>query len=392
MCCLAGCSSPGPPSGPAGGPGGSDGGCSADGGAHPCPSCKPIVAIRLISVKFLSDHALLKNYAADWKDGGSRFPKPEWTAATQSPVSHTMDQLVRLEVEIEVSPPDACVETATLHGQGPGGMIFEKTGVTFSPGRSKISLTSDKKLEKKIQEFSFSVSWSTPGASVAISPSQTANTIFVTMGTPTTPRQPGVTLKRMRHAVKATGAANSLDPHEIVKHVLSKWSTFNLNQVYDNEWELADDATDPVTGDLIGADCQTIVRHTESVIKMVGCPGKSEFIVVWAKVPTPAHGEENPAYVPNVVNPEQWHNNFRPPDPAKARWLAGLVDGSGGLNKYEACLRFTYPEGSSAPGAKKYYAGGVGVMGNANEVIRVFTSMSWINIDTLEVKAVIHTY
>jgi hypothetical protein len=350
-----------------------------------CP-CKPISAIKLVSVSFKSDHDLLKNYDSDWRDGGTRFPKPEWTSAAQHPVSHTMDEPVTLEVEFEVTPPDACPETGTLRGEGPGGLIFEKTGVSFAPGKKKVELKSVQKLEKKIQELDFKVDWKTIGTSVAISPAQTSNRMFVTMGGPTTPRQPGVTLKRMRQAVKATGSAGSLDPHEIVKHVMSKWSTFNLSMVYDNEWELANDATDPATGDLIGADCQTIVRYTESVIRMVGCPGRGEFIVVWAKVPAPAVGVENPAYTPNVYNPKQRYNSFRPRNPAKAKWVAVLVDHSGGQNKYEACLKFEHG------GVKKYYAGGVGRLDNVNQVIKVFKTMSWRHDDTGLIMGVIHTY
>jgi hypothetical protein len=354
---------------------------------QPCPyQCKPITAIKIVSVEFLSDHKSLKNYDVDWKDGGSRYPKPEWTPANQYPISHTMDKPVEIEVTIAVEPSDACPETGTLRGEGPNGMVFEKTGVKFSPGQIKLKLTSDRKLDKKIQELSFSVNWTTTGTSVAVSPANTVNKMFVTMDTPTTPRQPGVTLKRMRHAVSATGGVGSLDPHDIVKHVMSKWSTFNLNQVYDNEWELADDATDPVTGDLIGADCQTIVRHTESVIRMVGCPGTAEFIVVWAKVPAPAVGVENPAYSPNVSDPKQWYNSFNPPNPAKAKWRATLVDYGGGHNRYEACLKFEHG------GVKKYYAGGVGRKDNVNQVIKVFKTMSWKNDDTGALVGVIYTY
>jgi len=354
-------------------------------GKQPCP-CKPISAIKIVSISFKSDHALLKTYDTDWKDGGARFPKPEWTSAGQHPVSHTMDKEVKIEVEIEVTPVDACPETGTLQGIGPNGMVFKKTGVSFSPGKKKIELTSDKKLEKKIQELDFKIDWTTIGTSVGITPSSTSNKMFVTMDTPTTPRWPGITLKRMRHAVKATGGAGSLDPHEIVRHVMSKWSTFNLSQVYDNEWELADDARDPVTGDLIGADCQTIVRHTESVIRMVGCPGTAEFIVVWAKVPAPTVGIENPAYTPNMSNPKQWYNSFRPPDPAKATWRATLVDFGGGQNRYEACLKFTHG------GVMKYYAGGVGRKDDVDQVIKVFKTMSWRDDSTATVVGIIYTY
>jgi hypothetical protein len=345
-------------------------------------------------VKLLSDHDLLKNRDTDWKDGGAIYPKPEWTAAAQHPVSHSMNKKVKIEVVIEVLPADGCPETGTLRGECPEGysataskaMVLEKASVEFKPGMGPVTLESDLELKRQIQELDFKIQWTAQGASVAIAPAQTANTMYVTMDTPTTPRQPGVTVKRMRHAVKATGGAGSLNPHDIVKHVKSKWSRFNLSQVYDNEWELAGDAKDPITGALIGADCQTIVRHTESVIRMVGCPGTAEFIVVWAKVPTPAQGEENPAYTPNVSNPKQWYDDFNPVNAAKATWRATLIDGDGNAKKYEAGLRFEYG------GVKKYNAGGVGSFDNANQVIRVFSTMSWIDNATVAKKDVIHTY
>jgi hypothetical protein len=335
-----------------------------------CP-CKPITSISIVSVEFVSDDKLLKDYTADWGDGGARFPKPEWTPANQYPVSHTMDKTVEIKLTIEVSPANACPETGAIHGDGPGGMVFEKKGYTFKSGRDTIVLTSDRKLDKKIQELAFTVSWSSPGTSVAISPGSTANTMFVTMDTPATVSAwPGITLKRMRHSVNAAGGAGSIDPHAIVKHVISKWSRFNLAVAFNNAWELGDDVRD-AAGNLVGADCQTIVRHTQNVIMMVGCPGTAVAIVVWAKVPAPATGVENAYPSPNVASPKQWFNSFNPFNPARANWRATLVDGSMGQNKFEACLKFTYG------GNTRYYAGGVSDFANANQVIRVFRSLSW---------------
>lgn len=367
---------------------------------HPCPKkCKPIDAIRIVSVEFRSDHQLLKDHDKNWEDGGTRFKKPDWTPARSNPVSHTMDLPVELVLTFEVSPADACPEVGDIVGTGPGKLRFEKSGVSFTPGKQSLTLTSTEKLDKVIQALAFDISWSATKVSAGFTPATTATTMFVTMDTPSTPRSPGVTLKRMRHAVAATGGAASLDPHTIVKHVISKWNEFNLDVQFDNEWELADDKTFPVghkkAGQLIGADCQTIVRHAESVIKMVGCPGKAEAIVVWAKVPSPSKGEENAFPRPNVVDPVQQHNTFRKPDPKRSSWVAGLVDGAGGLNKFEACLRFTHPEGSKLPNAVRYYPGGVtAVMADANQVIRVFTSLSWcdVSVDPPVAREVIHTY
>lgn len=366
---------------------------------QPCPmKCKPIAAIRILSLEFRSDDGLLTDYDKDWNNGGTPFPKPQWTPARSSPVSHSMGVPVEVVLTFEVSPPDACPETGDILGIGPGMIRFEKVAVVFAGGTRSVTLKSAEKLDQKIQEMDFAVGWTANKISVGFSPGVTSTKMFVTMDKPLTPRSPGVTLKRMRHAVTTTGAAASLDPHKIVKTVISAWSEFNLAVQFDNEWELADGKrypSGPKAGQLIGADCQTIVRHTESVIKMVGCPGKTEAIVVWAKVPTPAKGEENTWPSPNVVDPKQPHNSFRKADPKRIAWVAGLVDSKGGLNKYEACLRFTHPEGSVAAGAMKYYPGGVStVRFSANEVINVFSFMSWcdLSVDPYVAREVIHKY
>lgn len=345
--------------------------------AEPCK----IRTIQIVSVEYLSDHKLLKDYDTDWADGGSRYPKPEWTDKVQHPVSHTMDQQVKLKVTLEVGPPGCAPETGSLKGVGPGGLTFELKNVTFKPGQIVLEMTSDKKLEKKVQELEFAIDWTVSGTAATLSPARTSNRMFVTIDTPTTPTEPGVTLKRMRQAVTAVGGAASLDPHKIVAHIMARWGSFNLQAPYNNAWELADSS--------VGGDCQTIVRYTQNVIKMVGCPGLAEAIVVWAKVPTPATGQENAFPRPNVSDPPQWHNDFRPPVPARARWMAALVDGGGGLNRYEACLRFTHG------GVTKYYPGGVrAIMDNANQVIQVFSRLSWIdmNASPLAERDVIHRY
>jgi hypothetical protein len=369
MCCHGNDQKPASPSGPNSGPSGSDGGGCADGGKGPC--CVPIQSINIVSVKFLSDHDLLKDYTTDWGDGGARFPKPEWTPGQQYPISHTMDKEVQIELTYAVLPPNACEETGDIRGEGPGGVIFEKKGIKFRPGTDTVTLGSGAtRVPQKIQEFSFSIGWSTKGTSASISPAQTTNTMFVTMGTPTTPRWPGVTLKRMRHAVTATGAANSLNPHDIVRHVMSRWGNFNLDVVFSNEWELADDRRFPPgnirAGQLIGADCQTIVRHVESVIRMVGCPGVSQARVVWAKPSAPTTPIENDLGGPDLNNPNINH----PSQP----WFAFLKDGNGDANAFEACLKFTHG------GRTVYYAGGVGPKNNADQVLHVFVSLSWFRV------------
>lgn len=358
---------------------------SSGGGTPACTTTSTcsITSISIKSITFLSDHNLLQDYDRDWRNGGSRYPKPEWIPSTQHPISHTMDENIQLKIELEVNGANA--ETGDILGEGPNGMKFSAKGVNFQHGMPPLTLTSDTKLAKEIQELDLSIKWSVKNISAPITPTQTKNTVFVTMDTPRTqPRRPGITLKRMRQAVQDTASTRSLNPHTIVNRIMSRWGSFNLAVVYDNAWELADNPT-------LGADCQTIVRYTQNIIDMVGCPGISEFIVVWAKVPTPTKGEENLGTIPNVTRPPQWYNDFNPTVASRARWFAGLVDHGDGLNNYEACLRFEHG------GTKKYYAGGVGVKNNANEVIKVFKKMAWLSpappvTGGLKIEDTIHTY
>ena len=366
----------------------------------PCCRCKPISLIKIISVKFMSDHDVLINYDEGWRNWtkkSGRFPKPEWTATDQHPVSHSMDFPMTIELTIDVSPGDACPVEGILRGQGPVDLVFEKKPITFKPGKTTLTLRSSKRLPKKIQELDFKVYWTAVGNKselgapglLAVTPSHTENTVFVTLDTPSTPEEsPGITLRRMRQAVRHAGAAGSIEPHAIVSHVMSKWPHYNPNRGLSNAWLLAKDEKDPDTGELIAADCQTIVRYVRNVIMMVGCPGDAEFIVVWAKVKTPDKGEVNPGPTPNVVEPAQ----FR--DPRVSSIIAGLADRDLVLNKFEACLRFTHPAGSQAAGDTKYYAGGVegGVFDHPNEVIQVFSALVWFDRWTADIVDFIYHY
>lgn len=347
-----------------------------------CPEQK-IATIRLVGVTFTSDHAVLKDHDSNWDDGGARYPKPEWTPSDIYPISHTHDKSLSITLDLEIEPPDAKPETVTIRGdQDSGEQWFEKE-VELRPGKMPIALTSRRRLPSGIGSTLLDLQWQFQGTSGTVENTVTSHPILYTLDTPSTPaRRPGVTLARLRHAIEAAGGAGSLDPQEIVKHIMGQWGNFNLSVVYDNAWDLADDAS----RGFVGADCQTIVRYTQNVTKMVGVPGTSEFVVVWAKVPTPRTGEVNAAYTPNMSDPKQWYNDHRRANPARARWRATLVDGDGGQNRYEACLKYTHA------GTTVYHAGGVGAKSSPDDVITVFSSMSWRDEDTGTLTKVIHNY
>jgi hypothetical protein len=340
---------------------------------------RPVIeTIEVASVTFDSDHGLLTDNAKTWANTGKALPEPEWTAKEQHPISHTMNERVKLTVTLKIKPEGAVPQEGTLVAKGPNGLEFE-ADVTFKAGEVKVTLDSGRTtLPKKLQKLDLALDWSVKDVEGIGALSTTHTPTFVTLDTPRTPtRRPGVTLKRMEKAIAASSATGSIDPPTIVKSVISTWNHYNLKVAFSNAWELGADAKDPTTGELVGADCQTIVRFTQNVIAMVGVPGKAEFVVVWAKVKSPKKGEESLNARNHMTSPVQWHPD-RGTDAKKKRWAACLVDSSGGLNNYEAALRFTH-------GGKRYYPGGVNaVFKNPDEVIKVFTTMSWVDFDDID--------
>src|SRR5690606_6516988 len=155
----------------------------------------------------------------------------EWTPARPRPISHTLGERVRVQVTLEVSPADAPPLEVYLRGDGPGDVDFRRA-VRLKGGRQTVELESVAPLPATIQELSLQIAWSSSLRDSAEGPAigETVTPTFLTLGRPGTPaRRPGVTIKRMRQAVKAIAGANSVVPHAIAKHVIGKWSRFNLD-------------------------------------------------------------------------------------------------------------------------------------------------------------------
>ena len=351
-------------------PGSGDGGLPLGCSSAPCP-CRPISSIKLISLTFTSDHALLKDYTADWRDGGARFPKPEWTPGAQHPVSHNMDKHVSVDVVIEVTPADACDETGTLRGEGPDGMVFEKKGVSFKPGRFTVSLTSDRKLPKKVNAFDFEIKWTTQGTSVSISPSTTKNRMFVTYDTPynDTPYDNGVTLKRMEWVCgKCSGDTNG---HASVKKIHDSTTTFDLSASTPSpHWKIAGgtraQCMDLSTFYMLGTEMLGL--RSGEVVYLYPQPGKTT-----KESTSGADNEKRPVAGSVPAHPAvTTHRSFN----ANEKIL--LVDKNGGWNNFEACYKFTHPD-TTGTMKTRYYAGGAHDYDTAHEVMRsVCKETHWV--------------
>lgn len=329
---------------------------------NPCP-CKPITSIELLSVEFVSDHNLLTDYNADFGSGGARFPKPEWTPAAQHPVSHSMDKAVEVKVTFEVKPADACPETGTLRGTGPDGLVFEKTGHSFSAGQHTVSLTSGTKLPKKVQVLDFKITWEAVGVSVSsFSPASSSNRMFVTYDTPynDTGLNNEVTLKRMEWVCNlCNGDTNG---HDSVKKIHDSTGSFDLSaSIPANHWDIADGTT---------AQCMDLSKFYMLATEMLGLrTGKVVFLY-----PTPGKGTKEStsgsdnerravsSSTPAHTGSSKSHKDHNPNEEIV------LVDFNGGWNNFEACYKFTHPD-SSGTSKTRYYAGGADIYDTAPEVM-----------------------
>jgi hypothetical protein len=287
-----------------------------------------------------------------------------------------------------------------IHGTGPLGMTFRAPTLALPPGSPEIAFTSDRQLERKIQKLEFPIRWSQPGAPQSVIPPTTSNIMYVTMGQPMVDqqerwREDGVTRKRMDRAVAWVEPLNTLDPHAIVGALMGRFPYYSLlpstkvprqfkHPTFFNEeggaWAMSDYVEE-------SGECQAIVRLVRGILRQLGVPGVTQVMVTWADPDvgggaTPIHAdlEENPSA--GLTKAGKINGK---------RVLAALIDGpveegqtypashtpmgggkvSPGLNRYEACLKFT------AEGKTRYYCGGAGVVDSEEKILALFWGLVW---------------
>ncbi len=190
------------------------------------------------------------------------------------------------------------------------------------------------------------------------------------------------TQKRMERAVQQVAAAGSLDPNLIVKTVIQAQGNFDLSKAQANEWVVPDD----------GGDCQSIVRFTAAVLNMINVPGTVLQDNIYAIETAPTTGIED-----GTSGGLNAHPRINPNGIWRLFLIDGSVnpDGSKGCNAFESTAKFTFNN------ITKYYAGGttpVGIFDNPDQVLNVFTSLSWTQFATVNgqskcfEKQVVYTY
>jgi hypothetical protein len=367
---------------------------------------EPVTTFKVLSLAFRSDHEKLKDNDKDWTKSGALFPKPEWTDGEPQayPVSHTMESAIEVELEVEMGPEYASPGKAKLTGAGADFLNFEAE-VEAKPGKSKHKVKAKASLPRKIQRLDGQkVAWQlAPEGGAAVAGGNASGlTLFVTYDTPkddmTSKQEDGVTLKRMAKAVEWVAPMGTLEPHGIVAGLMKKFRYYVLypsekvpkefkHPGYMNSvggaWPMADYASEY-------GECQAIVRITRGVLRQIGVPGDANIYVVWSD-PTVDGGAT--AIEANWETASRSGLDTRKTEGGKT-WAAALVDGavvegkeyppshapmpdgngsSPGLNRYEACLKFT------AEGETKYYGGGAGIFASKEEVLKAFWGVIWVS-------------
>jgi Domain of unknown function (DUF4157) len=333
-------------------------------------SKEPGTALR--SLDFVSDHAVMRDNSKDWSNEGTAFPQPDWAInkkgkTRSSSISHTMGRQMEIDLGFDVWPATADTATATITGKGSSPFLDFDVTKTMSGGIGKTQhMTSANKLPNEVAAFpDQSIDWKIKWGSWEHPIGTTGP--FDIYATVDKPMKPGaVTTKRMAKAVEMVSVAPTLDPHDVVKDVMSTWTEFNLDVKYpDNEWDLAADME-------TGAQCIDIVRFVQSVIGTVGLPGLAEAVIIWAQPTAPTTAVETPWGDRGGMDPRL---GLFPGFPGQPSWTAWLLDGNFRPNNYEAALKLTHG------GKTKYYPGGVSaVFDNPDDVLTVFNCLAWIRV------------
>lgn len=375
-----------------------------EGGAKPAPAPAsekpkrvPLTSLKVLEVAFKTDHDKLKDNAADWKNIGARFPKPEWKTGSKPnhPISHTKEREITIEVKIETGPPSGEAQEGTLIGDGPEYLTFQKK-FHVTPGVSTHKLTSRGRLPNQVVKLEKSIDWKLQLAidGTLTGDSSGAHTIYVTYDTPREEgkQEDGATVKRMELAVDWVGATGKLKPSEIIDELFKRFPHYILGfnmlsrplqeelerdaamkkklqddgfAAYDHRdqlkkggaWLLAEN-------EKWGGECQAIVRCLRGILYQVGVPGKVEVLYVNADAAEP--------YRPRL---RTWGSAPSGPNANRRYALADKYCEEGkyrdefpqvGWNNYEAYMQFTHE------GDPILYGGGIGRMPDNFNPIAVF--------------------
>jgi len=388
------------------------------------PDKKEITQVRVLSVEFMSDHKLLKDNQADWKNTGALYKKPDWNNSHSNPISHSRGEKIQLKVKFKVWRSGAAPESGTLFGfsniRVPMGkdkskqLLFIKKGVNFDPGKKidEVVLESKQKLPAtmRVRRHRFEIRWIAKGKK-QYQADTSKNLIFFTLGNPRDNGNPfkgdGVTFKRMNLAVNWIRGTNERKSMDIVEKLFDKFPVYVLSfndleedqQTYLRKHpEIKEELKragfpvymmdgvsikDPDTKSIYGPDiggpwllaeyqtyggeCQAIVRLIQAILNQVGSPGKAGERYVNANAGKPYEAIFR-NYGTECTGPNVKRKYILAAHPVKVGHL--YTQDEVGVNNYEAYLKFTDENGEIG-----WFGGGVGKLPRDQHPITVFYAL-----------------
>ena len=148
-----------------------------------------VYKVQLKSIKFTSDHGLLKDNNSDWTDSGTVYSEPEWVndPATNNPISQTKNTSLMTDVTVKVEPLGLEFDLA---GDGLDNYVdFTETGITSTGSDQIVTINADAALVNQVDTLTKSISWTIkltdpdPDIEEGVG-SSGPHKIYVTYGTP----------------------------------------------------------------------------------------------------------------------------------------------------------------------------------------------------------------
>lgn len=358
-----------------------------------------IVLPKVVALRFLTDHRVLRDNNTDFANSGNPFPKPEWQFGQASePISHNKDARIRVRIDLEIFPLNAAPVDCDIVGVAGFAKLEFRLNVTLGGGKGQHILTSTEKLPDKVAKLVGEIAWHIEvkgkNPRTIKAGSSFGHVIYTTFGTPVDPgqRERGFTQRRMDKSVQLVGKTGTLIAHDMIQTLMKDdFPAFTLDeddsvdasflhpdyfQDVGGAWRILEQAK-PV------ATCQALVRLVVAICKTVGLPGTYERILAVTDPDTGAISEQ-PADtgtglsgVKRSFRGKQVEPFLTSKEPGKVgRTFEVSADDSPDLNVFEACLRFT-----DVSGDKRIYPGGSAglVVLQINQAITsVFIALIWV--------------
>lgn len=383
---------------------------------------------KVVTLRFLTDHHLIKDQTAFWDDSGLLYSKPEfvWGGKPSNPISHSHDEHIEVIVEIELEPASVPPQqylvtgdatwTSAKNARRPGFKMTFETITMLQGGKQPVKLRSREKLPVGVDELDGEISWSIsapmPAGNVGPAWSLAATWTFkhkllVTLGPPIvvaprasrtetegTYREWGITHRRMAAAIDWIPEAQT-DPH-IIAETLKNGVGYTLipdpavPPQFDHPmyWGVTMGAWPVFEFANKGAHCQAIIRITMAMMRIAGVTARYRFVVIWEEPPGAAGATAGIKIEQVTLGNETTIglNTTRVVDGVTQE--AALIDGAVQVgatysrrngrhpqpNKYEACLEL------EAGGKRMYYGGGSGTWPTETEAVtKSFWGLIWIH-------------